>query len=196
MGSNGNATFADSNTDDLADLTAPNAQLTVVNGATAANGTKVTVKPVNGKITFTVDGVSYESVIPVVYVDEDSPANGLDLDADNAPTEAFGLGGVTNFMPQEAPTDNSGAPTTYAVDAAMTDDDAFIGTNGGNTYQFEYDSNDVYRVDGAQATMANFESKLTKGDNVDVTNYQRDAALVSTFELTNVGPATPAISST
>jgi putative cell wall-binding protein len=164
------------------------ADIVNVNGAAVGPVVYTETKPVNGGISFTIDGDAAGSVIPVVWVD----ANGndaLDLNADNEPTENFGLGGETTFT---APAAGPGAPggVVTAVDKA-----ANTFSSGGALYT--YDANDQYVIVGAGGVdMATFEAALSSEDTVGAVNYSPNSAGVSQFTLTDSNPATPTTTAT
>ncbi|MEX1163832.1 MAG: fibronectin type III domain-containing protein [Nitriliruptor sp.] len=165
-----------------------NAEIEVVNGSTVADGTdEVVVPPVNGTINFTIDSTVAEAVRPVLFSDEDGDDD-LDLDADDQPTEDFGVGGAKTWIPAEA------AAGEFDVDVTSVNKDAnrFVGDGASaeDDGSYYYDSNDVFRVSNAPVTMATFEARLSTGDDVDGI-YATDEDLQSTFNLTDTSPTAP-----
>jgi hypothetical protein len=189
-------TFTEAGMTNTADEGSVAADITVVNGVNQpAADDDATTLPVGDQITFTVDGVSTEEVVPVVYEDADSDSN-LDLNADNTPVdaEAFGVGGAIEFVPAEAA---SGAPAAGTVtlvsgtDYAVLDDTTTVFFNSGDTYRIE--SGGFYN----EATPAVFFQNLSIGDtlftcqtNVPLPDtYTQGAA--NEFCLTDTEPAEP-----
>ena len=162
-------------------------------GTIDAGANSATTTPVNGAVTVTIEGVARGSVVPVIYLNGapgGSPETGgvsprLELDADGLPTEPFGIAGVTTFTNPEA------ANTADQADTAVQVVDAAENLFEANNLRFRFDANDTFRVDGAQATLAQFRAALSVDDRIVVTDYQRNPELRSTFALTNVLPATP-----
>ena len=172
----------DNKADDLGDDTV--AKIMSVNGTPLGTATgETTAVPVNGAISFTIDGKNPGSVIPVVFVD----ANGggaLDLNASNQPTEAFGIGGKTTYTAPAAPAGSSGGTVTAVDKGANTF------TAGGLLYT--YDGNDQYAIaTQGGVDQGSFEAALSSGDSVAVSNYSPNAAGVSVFTLTDSNPAKP-----
>jgi hypothetical protein len=176
-----------------------------INGAVVAAGSSTeTANPVNGAITVTIEGETAGSVTPVVYINGapgNAPADGgvsprLELDVDGVPIEPFGIAGETTFTNPEA-----AAGTTALVDVTSVDkaadqfegDDQNVTTGVGSRF-YVYDANDSFRIGAAQATQAEFEAALSSGDDVQVTDYQTNADLVSTFVLSDLDPAQPTVS--
>ncbi|WP_432536272.1 cell wall-binding repeat-containing protein [Kineococcus arenarius] len=205
---NGVVTFLDEAENDGdgnndADTGAVASRITVVNGSTVAGGAgdvQVEVAPVNGQISFTVEGNGFESVIPVVYADANSD-NNLDLDDDGATTEDFGVGGVLNVLPTEAAT---GALAGTAQILDVNKDANYIvadlnGVDPAGLAVLNYGSDgdrffvDAPGVDPAadapenQVNLEDFEASLTEGDALIVpTTYSRNFA--STFVVLNQEP--------
>jgi hypothetical protein len=203
---NGQVTFADATGDKIADRTAPSADISVVNGASqTANTSIVSVKPVNGTITFTVDGDSAnETVTPVIWTDNtDGSAGQLDLTAPatannnpKTPSEAFGIGGAVTFNPPAA---TSGPVGT---DATVTGVDKVNNVITTSAFTYKYDGNDNYYVyptatsgvpsEANRVTMAQFAKQLSKGDAIDAAStYQSEPTLPSTFILEDTSPSAP-----
>jgi hypothetical protein len=160
---------------------------------------RVGVAGSDGVVTFTIrHGGTGEDTIPVAWVD-------LNLDGDYettgniAPTEPFGLGGETDFAAGAATEAVAGA-YTVGVTKTTKASDVFEGTGllGGPacptpaTCSFFYDSGDIFSVDGAAATLQEFEDALSVGDTVTSLPppgaggvYDPDTADQSTFNLTD-----------
>lgn len=199
----GQVSFADAENNNAGDGEADTgtvvADIEVVNGVSTgvAPDEHVEASPSNGTITFTVDSQAQESVIPVVFLETENDGT-LELDANNRPTENFGIGGSKKWIPEEASAGDFQVNVTEtnktadwfvgeADDTADGDDDTPDPTNDGT---FFYDSNDTFLVDGAPATMATFEANLSTGDGVFGT-YADDPALQSTFRLNDRSPGAP-----
>lgn len=178
--SGGSTTFAEDGSTGLAAAGTLTARIVKVNG-TALPGDQVaqsvgSISPVDGMITFTVDGDDPEELVPVVYTDQGGANTRLNLDSAGRPTEPFGVGGRIRYL-VEAPT---GAAKTVTVERVTTERDAFVGTDDA-TYFF--DLNDTYRYQGASITREQFSSLLSAGDVVSVT-YDADDADPSIFDVT------------
>ena len=172
-------TFTELGATNTADDGAVQADITVANGAAVPGvpDDNVTVQPVGGQITFTVDGVTTETIVPVIFRDADADGF-LDLnDADNTPvaTEPFGVGGSIRYLPPEAVIGASG----IAVTSVTPERDAFV--SGGVTYYL--DSNDLFKYQGVGISQAQFDSMLSPGD-LGTANYNPDPAGVSVFDIT------------
>ncbi len=182
-------TFTENGVTNTADFGAVQADITVANGAAVPGpDANVTVQPVTGQITFTVDGVATETVVPIVFRDADADTN-LDLNADNTPvaTEPFGVGGSIRFLPAEAAIGASAINVT----SVTSERDAFV--SGGKTYYL--DGNDTFRYQGVAITQTQFDSMLSMGD-VGTANYNPDPAGVSVFDITTDdvdAPAAPTV---
>jgi putative cell wall-binding protein len=168
----------------------PAADITRVNnsGVTATDTAQAT--PVNGTINFTIDGAAPGCVVPVVYLNSGSA--GLDLDANNQPTEFFGVGGQTTYTATAA-SNGAFAGDVDAVDKTANTFQATVTGTGDaptGTFTFTYDGNDRYTVDGVSVGMAAFEAALSSGDAI-ATTYTTDADGVSTFTLDNNEPTAP-----
>lgn len=206
----GNAVFAfdpadvEGDGDNLAATGPTQADIITINGtattdADAGAGVMTrtaTGTPVNGSLTFTIDGDGAECVVPVVYLDGgagQTNAQGgssirLELDDDGLPVETFGLGGETTFLPAEAPNG-----TNVNGEVVLVDEDAnfFVVDNGGTELLFRYDSNDQFSYDPSSGssffiTFADFEDYLSVGDVIvqtDVTAYSTNPAVANEFEI-------------
>jgi hypothetical protein len=174
-------------------------KIEVVNGvATGGTNTHIgddeaAVTPTNGQVTFAVDSEELNCVTPVVFVDANNNSQ-LDLDSNDRPTEAFGVGGDANFIPKEHEGGAFAALVLNNPDVA----DFFIGDTDGNPLTtadqrvFNYDANDAFVVDGVPSTLEAFELAMSSFDTV-TGSYAPDAGAVSTFALVDTTPpqATP-----
>lgn len=212
--STGVVTFDDATGDNIADRTVPTADITVANGAAQLVGTSlVTVVPVNGTITFTIDGDgANEIVVPVIWLDSvvgGTSVLNLTVPATanllpKTPAEAFGIGGATTYAPPAA---TSGL---LAADVAITGVDKTANTITTAGALYSYDDNDtfyLYTAENALAvteanrvTFAVFEAAVSAGDDLDSadvgftdsgTFYQASASLPSKFVLENLAPLGP-----
>lgn len=156
----------------------PNTSIESVNGMPTgqAGGLVETVQAegtatVQGTLTFVVDATSADRIIPVVYQDLDEDDT-LTL-VGNTPSEPYGIGGETAWLPEEAANGNS----TVVASQVDTERNYFIA--GGRTYF--YDSGDRLRSKGTLITLGQFEGMLTSGDHLTI-SYQRAAQ--SSFDVT------------
>lgn len=131
----------------------------------------------NGEITFTVDSTVAEELVPVVYLDTETEDDMLDLRDDGRAAEQYGVGGQTNWVPDEA---GQGDATGVTVTNVNRDADYFVAD--GATYN--YDDNDTFRAEGTAVDMPTFESVLSVDDVLDVTPYEPDEADSSEFDIT------------
>jgi hypothetical protein len=196
-------TFVEDGTLNEAALNLAAADITVVNGVPSTDGATASITPTTGSFTFRVDGHSDETIIPVVYFDDDEDGD-LDLDADDAPTEPFGIGGAINYQPAEAA---AGTLTNDEIISEVDKDANQIVTDG--PFVYNYDANDIYYVfDGIagddvtpatplaaanQVTMADFEAELSVGDELaglagPSTDYRTNPDFSSTFVLEDITP--------
>ena len=184
VASDGTVTFKDADSNNVADdIGNVDAWITVVNGAAVPNDTQMTtVMPSAGSITFTVDGDTAESVIPVVFADADSDGQ-LDLTAPStanadpkAPSESFGIGGEIMYQPPEATTFQDVAAGTV-VDVNTTDGYYTLNTGGtaAPDVLVKYQTGDTFTYTSGglntPITMTQFETYLSKGDTVDPGAY-------------------------
>ena len=124
-----------------------------------------------GTLTFVVDATAADRIIPVVYQDLDEDET-LTL-AGGTPSEPFGIGGETAWLPEEAANGSS------TVVASQVDKERNYFVAGGRTYF--YDSGDRLRSKGTLITLSQFEGMLTSGDHLAI-SYQRAAQ--SSFDVT------------
>ncbi len=192
--------------------------LNVNNGVNALAGTNevagvdtVTTKPVNGAITFTIDGTAPGTVVPAVYIDggqggtatTGGASNRLETSATKAgdfaaASETFGLGGPTTFTAQQAP---NGAITGATVSTVTKGTNMFTTGTGSGTLSYTFDANDTFNVTTPVARGGSgnpqsvgqtaFLAALSTGDGITGT-YTRDPAGASVFNLVNTNPTNPA----
>ncbi|GAB3220699.1 hypothetical protein GCM10027586_12050 [Kineococcus gypseus] len=173
------------------------ADITVVNGISAGAGAGQSIggiSPTGGTVSFTVttDAAAVEGFVPVVYVDGGENTR-LELDDAGLPSEAFGLGGAVQTVPDEAAT---GAIATPPQDIVIVDKEGDSIVTTASIYN--YDAEDNFFIGGTAATNAvtpeEFEAQLSVGDDlITGTVYQQNEALDSTFVLGDTTPAAPAI---
>ena len=176
---------------DVADQGSPDARITSVNNGSTISLTNTTAKPVNGTVKFTINSDAPDDVVPVIWLDSTTGKTGLDLNADNTPSEKFAVGGETVYTPQAAATGVQVQQTVVSNDEAAN---TFVGSTGTASSQrtFSYDSNDVFQDAGAhQMTMAAFEKALSTDDQVTPTYYYADSSLVTTWTLNDRAPGAP-----
>lgn len=193
-------TFAVDTGTDIADITAVGGIDSAISNTGGANTfNTATVKPVNGSITFTIDGAAAGTVVPVVYVDGGQGGTATTGGASNrletsataaggfaAATETFGVGGATVYV---QPAAAAGTIASAVIETVNKDGDQFAT----GSFNYTYDSNDVFEVDGVRVTQAVFESNLSAGDTITGT-VATDASLPSTYRLADNDPvqgATP-----
>ncbi|HAS09437.1 MAG TPA: hypothetical protein DCS55_02790 [Acidimicrobiaceae bacterium] len=188
--------FADLGTDGCADPGLVPADIVAINGVAGSYGTlEEGVTPVNGQIAVTIatdDDADIGYVVPVAYQDEAGSCDGLDINGSGVPTEEFAVGGVTEFLPPEAPNGFSDDVDVFFFD---TERNLVAGqdTWGGSYYTLYYDDNDTFEYaedvpefpNDFKITQAQFEDYLSIGDEVDFeeTNYNQNGDLVVAFEI-------------
>lgn len=213
--SGGNTQFANTNTNTIADGTlsggtAPDgasttSSITAVNGApTPTNDDYANnVAPSSGTVTFTITGPSGANsapscVQPVVFVDANAD-NALNSATTNpaAPTESFGTGGQTNFVPADAAAGpfNAVGVTSYTAGASQFSGCTYVregvtgNVNTNSCFTYTFDAGDSFQLDpNTPITMAEFQSRLSDDDQVKGT-YAPGAQ--STFVLTDDSPMPP-----
>jgi putative cell wall-binding protein len=214
---NGVATFTDDAENngagnDQADLGSTPATITAVNGGNPDTDTGETaqyqnnVNVVNESVTFSVNSNEADCVVAVVF-DDANGNNQLDLDANNQPTEAFAVTGETEFVPPAAAnqTMNENVVSNNEANNQFTGCEITTGTAGGagteeasttECFVFSYDSNDRFFAGEAtlanQLTMAEFEERLTSGDDIGGT-YLANSELTSEFILFDESPTAPTV---
>lgn len=196
------------------DIGEDDADITRVNGdaiattdfATAAQAGRrtITARPVNGNITFEIDGQSVGDVTPVVYLNGSSgttDAEGgtsirLETSATSvgqfsAPTEPFGLGGKTTFDGVQA---TDGTTATNAGIETVVKENNFFNTEptagtpenpatpaieftpGAPSQRFNYDENDTFSIGGAGGAGAT---------EVDLAAFEAALSSADTISVTN-----------
>jgi hypothetical protein len=187
----GTVTFKDSDAglsqQDRADgLGATGCRIEQVNGVTLAGGTTDgndyvdSVGVTNGTVTFLFNcETANQFVLPVVFTDSDNN-NQLNLNADNTPSEPFGIGGAVLVVPQDQTT---GTFTSRVVIAPKIIDLFTTGPAalGFPEATYHYDSNDTYHyeadvfggVPGQNLTLDQFETFLSGATSTN----RSDAAL-------------------
>ncbi|MCI2239634.1 cell wall-binding repeat-containing protein [Paenibacillus sp. TRM 82003] len=173
------------------------ADLTVVNGVSVTGAQSVggIAPTAEGGVSFTVttDAAAIESFVPVVYVDGGANTR-LEIDDNGAPSEAFGVGGAVQTLPDEA--------DAGATGGAISDVDKEAGyvIAAGDLYNL--DANDRYYIGadasaGTAVTQATFLAELSEGDSLGTgTSYQPNADLPSDFVLVDDTPGQPTVNAT
>ncbi|MGN6686470.1 MAG: cell wall-binding repeat-containing protein [Actinomycetales bacterium] len=198
----GTTTTSDDN--GVADYAAPtSARITSVNNQTVATPNVKgieTATPVGGKLLFTINAIAADDVVPVVFTNVRGGTStnaatgepGLDLNADNSPSEPFALGGETSWTAAAASdSDTTSAAAITAVDKGAN---TFTTTTvAGPAKTFTYDDNDTLSVNGKRVLLSDFEKALTRGDAVTVSTYYTTPGLPSEIKLTDDAPDAPAV---
>jgi hypothetical protein len=159
-------------------------------GSATATG----VAGTDGTITFTIRhqtgvGETDEDTIPVVWQDTDLDGT-YESTGNFPPNEPFGLGGLTDFVQGAQPEATAGSLVGGVVSETTKASDVFEATGAGGSCtvvagcSYFYDSNDIFTVGGAAATLQAFEDALSVNDTLTGT-YDPDTADQSTFNLTN-----------
>lgn len=192
----------DADGDDLADVGSYTADIVRVNGAAVARTaggpapSTATATPVEGRITFTVDGDAEEDVLPVVYTNGGRSPR-LELAGDDRPIEAYGLGGVTRYRIPAAPTGSNGADGVVVSLSEKASTGTFVVDTDADVrgdLRYSYDDNDTYRVEGTLVPQSDFLAQLSRGDTVTVGSYSAQASGNSAFDLAGDTPTQPATS--
>jgi hypothetical protein len=165
---------------------APNAVIESVSSFatnSAVPSTTVTGFPgVDGVVNFVVRHVGAgQTIVPIAW--EDLDGDGLpEITGNAAPTEPHGLGGNTTFstapLPECFPT---GTPTAFGPTGVILVDKAADRFEIAGCSIF-YDTNDLLLIEGAAATLDQFEAALTVGDSVTGT-YDSDSADQSVIDI-------------
>lgn len=134
-------------------------------------------------------------VVPVVWIDPDGDTT-YETTGNVAPTEPYGLGGETDFSGAAAPEAANGTYNLWIVDSVDAAGDSFEASAVADTapfWTFEYDSNDVFLVEGVvQPDIAGFEAALSETDEITITYFDTTAP-TSTFEITTDETAASAL---
>jgi putative cell wall-binding protein len=192
------ATFGVATGEDIADILTVGGTTPLI-GSTGGTNTlnTATVFPVNGSITFTIDGTAPGTVVPAVYVDGGQGGTATTGGTNNrletsataagqfaAVNEVFGLGGPTTFTAPQAPSGGVTGATVSGVDRAGN---SFTTGTSAATIRYTYDANDLFTVGTTSVGLDAFEAVLSSGDGITGT-FTRDVAGVSTFTLTDTNP--------
>jgi putative cell wall-binding protein len=203
------ATFAVNTGADIADITAVGGSSAVI-GTTGGSNTlnTATAFPVNGSLTFTIDGTAPGTVVPLVYVDGGQGGTATTGGANNrletsataagqfaAVTETFGVGGATTYTARQLESGAFGTGTAAGVSAVDKATNSLTLFSGADARGATYDANDLFFVGGVSVGLDAFEAALSSGDTVTGT-FTRDVAGVSRFELNDVNPSAPAATAT
>ena len=152
----GVVTFDDVDSNNVADRTDPATDITDVNGVAPPAGTSlVTVAPVNGTISFTIDGDgANEVVVPVIWLD--SVAGGMNVlnlnvpaianATPKTPAEAFGLGGTTTYT-RDTATKTPTSTATSVTDTGAGDVPNLL--DGNDVIQIQFDSSTTLAADAS-----------------------------------------------
>lgn len=191
---NNTYTFTEDGSTNLANAGTVGGQIVAVNGSAVTPAQSVGgINAVNGSVTFSVDAVDYSKLLPVIYTDQGGENTRLNLDAQNRPTEPFGVGGEVETVPVAASTGSLGADATVVF--ADEANNLIVGQIASTQRTYLYDANDTFQRAGSPPeplTLAQFEAALSKDDRLDATTiYQSVAASSSVFVLENVSPPAP-----
>ncbi len=176
----------DAKTSGVPDYNTPAVDVTLgtVNGVTNGTGTFNGFAGTSGIVSFVVrDGAvaTATDVIPVAWQDLDGDSTYENAGDDKAPTEPFGLGGITNFSATASPEAGAASFVGEVVDGKPA------ATNFDSTtpLKFYWDEFDIFSIKGVNKTQAEFEAALSDTDVVDV-NYKPKATPsdVSIFNIT------------
>lgn len=138
-----------------ADTGGPAAELTTVNGADTDSGDGIDAT--DGTVTFTITSDATECVRPVVFADDEDDDTLNIGAATKRPTDPFGVGGETQFVPAESPDSFPAGNTVSLVGTG------FAVVNSGTVY---FRSGDIYRIGGTQAGGPAFFTALSTGDGL------------------------------
>ncbi|MGH3441128.1 MAG: S-layer homology domain-containing protein, partial [Nitriliruptorales bacterium] len=163
------------------------AQIIQVDGDSVNSAQQVSDVTSDGSLEFVVRSTQDADITPVVWADP-APADGgnqsLDLLETREPSEAFGIGGRTLFVPGESSAGQS-TPTVRTVSTGL---DLFVSTASVTYY---YDDNDTFQLKGVAISLAEFEAMLSGGDaqppdkgDVLSVNYQMEPQFTSVFNIT------------
>lgn len=195
------------------------ASITRVNGAGVTltnNDYADDVEPKSdGTVTFVVSGPSSNTaaggcVRPVAFVDDDEDS-ALDVTSANPgePAEAVGVGGAIQFQASDAGgsggtfteyDDHNVTSHTPAQEDANTfeacpivNDEPELVDTSADCATFHYDTNDVFKIGSTSLTFADWETRLSPGDDVSIPRYFATATGVSQFLLVDEAPPPPTI---
>lgn len=157
------------------------AVITKANGVSTSSTAVSNLVPVNGAITFEINGPAngFGNVVPVVYVpgaggnlivSQDAADADGDGTQEGKPTSAFGIGGQTIVLPAEAPTQTAIAETVLFIDLARQ---YFVANGNGDEDLFRFGAGDTFQTDGGSGTYGmtqdQFAAALSIGDIVSTT---------------------------
>ncbi|MDP9405951.1 MAG: S-layer homology domain-containing protein, partial [Actinomycetota bacterium] len=196
--SSGEATFTDSDNDNLAEVGTRTADITQVNGSAAQNntgdgtqrtatdssngGTAVGTADSNGDMTFVVDGdADGEAVQPLVYrnggsgntAEEGGTSPRLELNDDGTPAEPFDLGGVVTFSGIDASTAVTDGPDLVSAQFVRN---TGTGDDEVTTVRYTFDEPVIAGVDEDEFFLYTFDgSRITADDDDSDLNDPNDA---------------------
>lgn len=197
----GDVVFDDADNDNLADTGNPTADIISVNGAAPTNNTgegtanttpvtnsAVATVPANGTITFTIDGDTAECVVPVVYENGFAGNTGsegggtsprLELEADNTPSEDFGLGAQTTFTAPAGPVAGQTVTARPELASATIFQTNASGPNAGTVIRYVFDETVTGRAPNATLFFAYaFDGTRFEGDFANIDPNDNRAVLV------------------
>ncbi len=178
-GANGQTTFkADSSNNAV--FGSPAGTITVVNGIPNGTGSQKAdgVMPVNGQVSFSVDSSNPGTAQPVVYSRADTNDT-LELDANGAPKEDFGVGGAITWTaaPAGSGTYNgaTGNPSNLTVTSVNPANNTFqatytdaTGNNQAGTFSYGSAGSTYTYVNGLPMSESQFAADLGKNDVLSV----------------------------
>ena len=137
--------------------------------------TASSVTPVNGQVTFRVNGNENEfgSAIPVVYV---PTAGNMPVSADGMPTSGFGIGGQATALPTERTRTNA-----MTVSFVNTAESYFVGNDGADDFLLRFSTADTKTMGALTLSNAQFAASLSVGDVIQTTY---DVVASDTFDYT------------
>ncbi len=160
----GSYRFTEEGNTGLADLGILTAKIVKINGSAAGPYQLVGgIQPVDGTITFTVDGDATDALIPIIHVDGGTDPR-LEIDASGAPLEHLGVGGEIRYIPAEAA---GGAPVSGTVSLVGPDFAVIDAGVSESTVYFQAD--DDYAEGSPTVTVvdaATFGQHLSTGDSL------------------------------
>ncbi|WP_066297054.1 hypothetical protein [Bacillus sp. FJAT-29937] len=157
-----------------------NAKITSANGV-LTNSDAVTVNSdVNGKVTFTIEGVSGGEVYPFVSKNTD-PAAGIQFT-----TEDYLLLGRTSYYALAGNGTYNGSVDPLlqisSTDYIDLEGNRLVTSVSSVNTMFKWDDNDKFYIQGVLSTQEQFEAALSNGDTVHV-NYNATKANTSVWSI-------------